>query len=84
LGKREQQTTDKPKEDATPAALAPNVKLAGEAEPLGAGPVTVGMATIGELPDEAQQRAGFYFPAAQRLIRLFPDRFKLIVEKGNS
>lgn len=63
-------------------ASSPNVKLAGEAEPLGAGPVTVGMAIIGELPDAEAQRTGFYFPEPMRLIRLFPERFKLLVEKG--
>lgn len=61
---------------------APNVKLAGGAAPLGAGPVTVGMAQIGDLPDEESQRDGFYFPNAQLLTRLFPEHFKLLVDKG--
>lgn len=59
-----------------------NVKLAGEAEPLGAGPVTVGMVTIGELPDAAAQREGFYFAEAKRLVLAFPGHFKLLVDKG--
>ncbi|MBA3243026.1 MAG: hypothetical protein H0T60_17540 [Acidobacteria bacterium] len=62
---------------------APNVKLAAEAEPLGAGPVTVGMEVICELPGEEEQRAGFHCEAAGRLVALFPGRFKLIEKKGD-
>ena len=61
----------------------PNVKLAAQAEPLGAGDVTVGMESIGKLPDEATQKAGWYCEFAHRLVHIYPHRFKLIVEKGN-
>lgn len=65
---------------ATP--FAPNVKLAGDAEPLGEGPVTVGMETLDPLPDAASQKAGFYYKRANLLIQMFPTRFKRIVDKG--
>jgi hypothetical protein len=61
----------------------PNVKLAATAEPLGAGELTVGMNVIGELPDAENQAAGWHCAFAGKLVQLFPDRFKLIVEKGN-
>ncbi len=68
--------------NATAGAQTPNVQLAAKAEPLGAGPVTAGMEVVCELPDEAAQRAGFYCEAADRLIAIYPGRFKLITEKG--
>jgi hypothetical protein len=70
------------KQSQKPEGPPANVKLAGEAEPLGAGPVTVGMNTIGELPDAVTQRAGFYFAEARQLVLLFPGHFKFIVDKG--
>lgn len=60
----------------------PNVKLASGAEPLGEGPITVGMDIIGSLPDAKTQKAGFYFEDANLLVQLFPSHFKRIVEKG--
>lgn len=59
-----------------------NVMLGAESEPLGPGPVTVGMAVICELPDADAQRAGFYCEEAERLVALFPGRFKLMQKKG--
>lgn len=61
---------------------APNVRLAAEAKALGKGPINMGMETIGELPDEETQRAGFYFADPQQLVRMFPERYKLLTEKG--
>lgn len=61
---------------------AVNIKLGAEAQPLGAGPVTVGMNVICELPGEDAQRAGFHCEAAEQLAALFPGRFKLIRKKG--
>lgn len=61
---------------------AANVRLSGRAEPLGAGPVTVGMRVLCTLPGAQKQRAGFYCPEAATLVRLFPGRFKLISGKG--
>ncbi len=57
---------------------APNVKLAARAHPLGAGKVTVGMETVCSLPSEEEQRAGFYCAEGERLVSVFPDRFRLI------
>lgn len=68
--------------DKSAAKTVPNVKLAAKADPLGAGAVTVGMKTICTLPSEDEQRAGFYCEQAAELIAAFPDRFKVIVEKG--
>ncbi len=57
---------------------APNVRLAGDAQPLGAGPVTVGTRVICVLPSPKAQLNGFYCEAAERLVRIYPGRFKLI------
>lgn len=61
---------------------APNVRLSARAEPLGAGPVTVGMRVLCTLPGAQKQRTGFYCPEAVALVRLYPGRFKLITGKG--
>ena len=61
----------------------PNVKLAGKAEPLGAGELTIGMTVAGELPDADTQRKGWHCDFAVKLVQCFSDRYKLIVEKGN-
>lgn len=65
-----------------PTIKVPNVRLAAEARPLGAGPVTVGEQVLCQLPSEAEQRAGFYCEAAERLVQLYPGRFKLIQQLG--
>lgn len=59
-----------------------NVQLATGARPLGKGPVTVGTAVICEMPSAEEQAAGFYCEAAERLVSIYPGRFKLIVKKG--
>lgn len=60
----------------------PNVKLVDRAKALGKGPINMGMEEIGVLPDEEGQRAGFYFADPVLLVRMFPERYKLITEKG--
>lgn len=59
-----------------------NVRLASKAEPLGEGPVTVGVRVIAMLPDEETQRRGFYCENAAELIALYRGRFLMIVSKG--
>lgn len=90
MAKRKSETRDAEADQTTakatkePVTKLPNVKLAngpGEVEPLGAGPVTVGMKVLGDLPAADAQRAGFYFPEARQLVRLFPGRFRLIIDK---
>ena len=72
--------------DATPPAASedkkPNVRLAEGAKPLGAGPVTVGVEVLCKLPDADGQRTGFYCENAERLVALYPRRFKLIKKLG--
>lgn len=62
---------------------APNVRLAADAEPLGAGVVTVGNEVWFDIPDEATQASGFYAENWKALIRLYPDKFKQIIDKAN-
>lgn len=64
------------------AAEKNNVILAGKAEPLGAGPINAGMTELPPLPDEETQKAGFYYPQANLLLQMYPDRFKRVTEKG--
>lgn len=71
-----------PPQAAAAKPFEPNVILAGRGKPLGKGPVTVGMDTIGNLPDEETQRAGFYFKNANLLIQLYPNHFKRLSAKG--
>ena len=59
-----------------------NVKLAAKAEPLGAGPVTVGTRTVAELPDAAAQKRGWFEPNAAELVALYRGRFLMIVNTG--
>lgn len=59
-----------------------NVRLAANAEPFGAGPVTVGARTVAVLPDAAAQKRGWHEPNAAELARLYRGRFLLIVDKG--
>lgn len=66
----------------TAASMESNVRLAAEAKPLGKGPVTVGDKVLCELPDADTQRAGFYCKEAERLVQLYPGRFKLIQTLG--
>ena len=59
-----------------------NVRLAAEADALGAGPVTVGIEIITTLPDVETQRRGFYCEKAEQLITLYRGRYKMIERKG--
>lgn len=60
----------------------PNIRLSSQAEPLGEGPVTVGMEVVATLPDETGQKEGWYEPNAARLLSLYPGRYKKFVAKG--
>lgn len=42
-----------------------------------------GSIVFDDLPDDATQRAGFYYPRATELIKAFPQAFKRFIKKGD-
>jgi hypothetical protein len=70
------------KEQAPPPKS--NIKLRKDAQPITVdGEVSAGMDKNGILfPDETNQKAGWYHPRAKEILRLFPDRYIEIKEKG--
>ena len=64
--------------DVTPK---PNIRLAGESEPLGEGAFMIGQNKY-LMVSEEMQRKGWYSPDAETLLTTFNHTFKAYTEKG--